>query len=216
MAITGAIFDMDGTLIDSMHLWRGWDKRYLDTLGITPTPEQSKTMNGMMLEELGTYIPETFHLDLTPQEVIDGVNRIQEKGYFEEVEIKPTVIETLDKLQEMGVKMCLATATERYLTEGCLKRLGLDGYFSRIFTCHEEHTSKYKPDIFLTAGEYLGTPKESTWVFEDTWYSIRGAKKAGFPLVAVQDKWSGHHEEEIKGAADRYVALLGDLDLTAL
>ena len=216
MAITGAIFDMDGTLTDSMHLWKGFDRRYLATLGITPTDEQSETMTGMMLEELGEYIPKTFGLSLTADEVMRGINGIQEDGYFREVTIKPTTLETLETLKAMGVKMCLATATERYLTEACLTRLGLLSYFPRIFTCHEEHTSKYRPDIFLTAGAWLGTPNEETWVFEDTLYSIQGAKAAGFPLVAVRDVWSLHHEDEIRDLADIYVDQLGDLDLAAL
>ncbi|MDD5887084.1 MAG: HAD family phosphatase [Oscillospiraceae bacterium] len=216
MAIQGAIFDMDGTLLDSMHLWRGWDVRYLQTLGITPTPEQSEKMTGMMLEELGEYIPKTFHLALTPKEVIDGVNRMQEPGYFHEVTVKPTVRATLEKLRRRGVPMVLATATERYLTEGALDRLDLAKYFLKIFTCHEMHKSKYEPDIFLAAGAFLGTPKESTWVFEDTWYSIQGALKAGYPVVAVEDRWSAHNRDKIRAHADRYVVHLGDLDLDTL
>ena len=213
MAIQGAIFDMDGTLLDSMHLWRGWDVRYLQTLGITPTPEQSEKMTGMMLEELGEYIPKTFHLDLSPKEVIDGVNRMQEPGYFQEVTVKPTVRDTLEELRRRGVPMVLATATERYLTEGALDRLDLAKYFLKIFTCHEMHKSKYEPDIFLAAGAFLGTPKESTWIFEDTLYSIRGAKLSGCPVAGVEDKWSAHNREEIRETCDLYLTSLDKIPL---
>ena len=214
MEITGAIFDMDGTLIDSMHLWRVWDIRYLAQYGIVPTEEQRKALGGMNLTQVGKYLAQQFpELPLSPEDHADEINHMQERGYFHEVTVKPGVIPTLQKLQDLGVPMVVATATERYLTEGCLRRLGLLLYFDEIFTTREEGTSKNKPDLFLTALEYLGTPKESTWIFEDTLYSIRGAKLSGCPVAGVEDKWSAHNREEIRETCDLYLTSLDKIPL---
>jgi len=214
--IKGAIFDLDGTLLDSMHLWVGIGARYVRTLGFEPTQEEADDMGGMMLEDMSAYIKEHYPTTLSEDALMGGINRLTEQGYFHEVEVKPHVYETLDQLSRMGVRMCLATATERYLTEAVLRRTNLARYFDRIFTAREQHTSKYEPEIFQTAREWLGTPQESTYVFEDTYHSIHGAKEAGFKVIAVADKWSAHRQPDIEDLADLFLQDLGELDLDQL
>lgn len=215
MAIQGAIFDMDGTLTDSMHLWVNMWKTYPQQCGITPREEDLKAMKGMMLKDMAQYMREHMGVTDSPEKIISDINRCVEQGYFEEVEVKPTVIETLDRLKAMGVKMVLATATERYLTEGCLKRLGLLPYFDKIYTA-TEYGSKYESEIFKTALKELGTPLESTYVFEDTLEAIQGAKRAGLKVIAVADKWSSHKRQAIVDTADAFYEQLGDIPLDTL
>ena len=206
MPIKGAIFDMDGTLTESMHLWIEIGPRYVKkNLSIIPTEEEKLDMRGMMMEELGEYIVKTYDTTLTEEEVMAGIDKMTETGYFHEVKAKPYVKATLEALKEAGIPMCVATATDRYLTEACLKRNGLDKYFGKIFTCRDYHTTKYGPDLFLEAGKFLGTEKNETYVFEDTLSSIKGAKKAEYPVIAVADRWQKHNRDKIKDTADYFL-----------
>ena len=206
MSIEGAIFDMDGTLIESMHLWQNIAYRYLkEKYRIIPTNEEKKKMQGMMMEELGDTMISLYSLPTTREQIVKDINKMTEIGYFHEVHKKPYVEKILISLKEKGIPMCIATATEYYLTDGCLKRLGLKKYFDKIFTCHDYHTTKYGPVLFNEAGKFLGTKKENTFVFEDTLDSIHGAKEAGFPVIAVPDRWQRKDREEIKKAADFFI-----------
>lgn len=216
MAIRGAIFDMDGTLTESMHLWIEIGRRYLEGLGYKVSPEQNHEMTRMLLEPMALYMQDEFGLAKSQEQIIAEINRIVEPGYFEDVAVKPTVVESLEAMQERGIRMCVATATDRHLTEACLKRNGIDRFFSAIFTCGEEHCNKRTSQIYDKARAHLGTSPEETYIFEDTYVSILGAKQSGCRIVALEDRWSEKKRDLIKETADVYVARMGDLDLDLL
>ena len=216
MAIRGAIFDMDGTLTESMHLWIEIGRRYLEGLGYKVSPEQNHEMTRMLLEPMALYMQDEFGLAKIQEQIIAEINKIVEPGYFEDVAVKPTVVESLEAMQERGIRMCVATATDRHLTEACLKRNGIDRFFSAIFTCGEEHCNKRTSQIYDKARAHLGTSPEETYIFEDTYVSILGAKQSGCRVVALEDRWSVKKRDLIKETADVYVARMGDLDLDLL
>lgn len=216
MAIHGAIFDMDGTLTESMHLWIEIGRRYLEGLGYKVSPEQNHEMTRMLLEPMALYMQDEFGLAKSQEQIIAEINKIVEPGYFEDVAVKPTVVESLEAMQERGIRMCVATATDRHLTEACLKRNGIDRFFSAIFTCGEEHCNKRTSQIYDKARAHLGTSPEETYIFEDTYVSILGAKQSGCRVVALEDRWSEKKRDLIKETADVYVARMGDLDLDLL
>ena len=137
-------------------------------------------------------------------EVADGINKVLEERYFHTIEAKPYVREFLELLRENGVKICAATATDRYLVEAALKRNGLYDYFSQIYTCTEVGRGKEFPDIYLKAMEFMGERQEDTVVFEDAYYAIKTAKAAGFYVVAMADETTKEDEEGIVQAADEY------------
>lgn len=216
MAIRGAIFDMDGTLTESMHLWIEIGRRYLEGLGYKVSPEQNHEMTRMLLEPMALYMQDEFGLAKSQEQIIAEINKIVEPGYFEDVAVKPTVVESLEAMQERGIRMCVATATDRHLTEACLKRNGIDRFFSAIFTCGEEHCNKRTSQIYDKARAHLGTSPEETYIFEDTYVSILGAKQSGCRVVALEDRWSVKKRDLIKETADVYVARMGDHDLDLL
>ena len=216
MAIRGAIFDMDGTLTESMHLWIEIGRRYLEGLGYTVSPEQNREMTKMLLEPMALYMQDQFGLTKSQSQIVDEINKIVEPDYFETVVVKPTVVESLEAMQERGILMCVATATDRHLTEACLKRNGIDRFFSAVFTCGEEHCNKRTSLLYDKARAHLGTSPEETYIFEDTYVSILGAKQSGCRVVALEDRWSEKKRELIKEAADVYVERMGDLDLDLL
>jgi len=100
--------------------------------------------------------------------------------------------------------MCIATATDRHLVEPAVRRTGLDNYFDRIFPCYE-YGGKDRPDIFMSALSYLGTPLPDTYVFEDSLFAIKTAREAGFPIVGIHDRFSDYQTDEIKKMSDIYV-----------
>ena len=216
MSIKAAIIDMDETLSGSMHAWIKIGERYLQTKGIVLNDNQKKIVGGMLLEEMSEYLINEFNFKISPKEIVSEINKMVEDEYFHRIQVKPGVVEFLEVLRKNNVKMCVATATDRYMTEAALKRLDLLKYFEFIYTCGELHVDKSIPDIYDKALEVLGTKKEETYVFEDTYLPITTVVNAGYPLVAVADKWSAHRENDIKKIAKNFVNDLSTIDINTL
>ena len=202
--LTGAIFDLDGTLLDSMFIWDTIGKDYLRTLGKEPHEDLKETFMTLTLEEAAEYYREHYKVTLSVTEIVDSINAMVEGIYRTKVTLKPGVMASLRLLKERGVKMCVATVTDRYLVEDTLERLGILHYFSEIFTCAEVGYGKDKPIIYQKALEHLGTAKEETFVFEDSLFALETAKIDGFPTVGVYDMHESR-QEEMKRLADCYV-----------
>ena len=202
--LTGAIFDFDGTLLDSMFIWDTIGEDYLRTLGKEPHEDLKETFMTLTLEEAAEYYREHYKVTLSVTEIVDSINAMVEGIYRTKVTLKPGVTDYLRLLKESGVKMCVATVTDRYLVEDTLERLGILHYFSEIFTCAEVGYGKDKPIIYQKALEHLGTAKEETFVFEDSLFALETAKADGFPTVGVYDMHESR-QEEMKRLADCYV-----------
>ena len=202
--LKGAIFDFDGTLVDSMFIWDTIGEDYLRTLNIEPRKDLRMALMPLTLEEAAQYFRDQYGVMLSIQEIVDGVNRMVERIYRTKVTLKPNVDAYLSFLKESHIPMCVATVTDRYLVEETLERLGILKYFCQIFTCAEVGSGKDKPDIYQKALSFLGTKKEETYVFEDALFALKTAKADGFHTVSVYDR----HElgqEEVKTLADFYI-----------
>ena len=202
--IKGAIFDLDGTLLDSMFIWDTIGEEYLRSLGKEPHEDLKETFMTLTLEEAAEYYREHYGVTLSVKEIVDGVNAMVEQTYRTKVTLKPGISEYLAWLKENGVRMCVATVTDRYLVEETLERLGVRHYFSEIFTCAEVGFGKDKPIIYQKALEHLGTEKSDTYVFEDLPFALNTAKTDGFPTVGIYDRHEAH-QDELKELADYYV-----------
>lgn len=209
--IKGAIFDLDGTLLDSMSIWRNMADDYLRSQNIKPKDDLFDVVRAMSLADTAVYFREEYGIMKSDEQMMSEINANVEYFYNNVAEKKEFVIEFLDLLKEKDVKMCIATATDRYLVKPALKRTGLDGYFDKIFTCTECDSGKDRPDIFLAALSYLGTPIEDTYVFEDSLFAIESAKKAGFPTVGVYDRFSDYQIEEVKERSDIFIISFDEL-----
>lgn len=203
--IQGAIFDMDGTLLDSMPVWEHASERYLQNKGIEVREKLSEILFSMSMQKGAEYVKENYHLTESTDEIVTGVNNIVYTAYEKEVQPKEGVREFLDKLQAEGIKMVVATSTDRPMVEAALKRTGLLSYFERIFTCTEIGKGKVEPDIYHAASDFLGTKPEHTLVFEDALYAIGTAKKAGFVTVGIYDAASEKEQGKIREQADIYL-----------
>lgn len=197
-----AIFDMDGTLTETMEIWDTVAGAFLMMRGIKPDDENVFRERGYA--QGINHIIKKYNLPLSYDEVMAELIKILEYYYFNVAEMKPGAKEFLQKLQDNGVKMCIISATNQYLVEACLKRNGLYGYFSKIYSTHEIGIHKDNRKIFDMASEFMGADGD-VFVFDDAVYAIRTAKAAGYKVVAVEDFSAEDHIDEIKELADYYV-----------
>lgn len=204
MKIKGVIFDLDGTLLDSMGIWEHIAEDYLLSLGITPKEDLSETFKDMSFEQSAKYYQDHYNVNKSVEDIMNDIHKMVEDYYFYDVSLKDGVKEFLDYLYKNNIKMCIGTATHRYLVEAALARLNVSNVFDFIITCYEVGQGKDQPIIYQKALELLNTPKEETFIFEDALYAIITAKKAGFHVVGVYDKYE-KNQDEVKRISDKYI-----------
>ena len=196
--LKGAIWDLDGTLLDSMSAWDHVGENYLRSQGIEPEPDLDEAIAAMSLHQAADYFIEHYGVKQTHDELIKGAVAIVDDFYRYDAQLKPHVAELLAQLHQTGVKMCIATATERSLVEAALERCGVLQYFSEIFTCSSVGAGKDEPTIYREAMKFLGTDRSSTMVFEDSLHALTTAKNDGFYVTAVYDDHEENQEEMIR------------------
>ena len=201
MKITGAIFDMDGTLMNSMDYWAIVPSEYLDLKGIEKKKDTNRLFTDMGMKWWYEYqeIPYPF------EEVSSDIYMLMQKYYDKDIVLKDGVYDMLTRLKNAGVKMVLATATDREVVEKILARLNISDFFSAIFTSKEVGKGKRFPLIFEKALEFLGTDKETTYVFEDAIHAMKTCHANGFKIVGVYDKNVWESEESIKALCNYYL-----------
>ena len=206
MQVKGIIFDLDGTLLDSMPAWEHVGYEFLCSQGIVPQVNVDELVKTFSFQECSDYFIREFGLTCTPDEVCDGITSIIWHCYHDEVPLKPYVREFLEQVHSNGIRLCIATATSRALAECALERLGVWDYFEFLVTCDDVGAGKTDPLIYLSACERLGTSVADTVVFEDALHCAKTAKKAGFRVVAVhEDTLSEEDAKQIRLVADRYI-----------
>ena len=209
--ICGAIFDADGTLLDSMPIWSGVGSGYLRTMGIEAREDLDERFKEISLYQSAVLLKEEYALPMTLEEIGAGINKMVDHLYADSVPLKPGVEALLEGLKERGVKMCVATASEAYQIRMALKRCGVEHYFEDVISCVDVGHGKDEPDVFYAALETLGTKKEETFVFEDAVYSVRTAHAEGFPAVGVYDE-SMQYQNELIALTRHYIKDFRELD----
>ena len=207
--LKGAIFDFDGTLVDSMFIWDTIGEDYLRSLGKEPHEDLKETFMTLTLEQAAEYYRTHYGVTLSVKEIVDGVNAMVEGIYRTRVALKQGVADFLAQLKDNGTRMCIATVTDRYLVEETLDRLGILQYFSEIFTCAEVGYGKDKPIIYRKAHEHLDTVKNETYVFEDSLFALKTAKADGFTTIGVYDRHETS-QDKLKNLADYYIVDFAD------
>ncbi len=203
--IKGAIFDLDGTLIDSMYVWEKVDRDFLAQRGIPVTAEYTDAMRKMFFETAAQYTIETYHLKETVEEITKIWLDMARYEYEHHVRCKPFVHQYLDKLKSEKIRLGMATSSDPYLLEPVMKNNGLDKYFDQICYTSEVGRNKSNPDIYLYTARKLGIQPEKCVVFEDIPEGINGALKAGMKTVAVFDQASGNCIDIMRNNADMFI-----------
>ena len=204
MKLKGAIFDMDGTLVDSMGYWKTAAGDYIRSLGKTPKDDLGDKFLTLGLANIYSEMVEDYGLTQPIEEVSQGIYDIMEKNY-ETVEAKPFVNDMLEAFKKEGVKMCIASATNSALARKVLQRCGILEYFDEVFCCKDVGRGKRYPDIYNHALAYLGTAKEETPVFEDALFAIRTLSSNGFISVGIEDVNASSDKDEIMSLSTYYI-----------
>ena len=208
--ICGAIFDLDGVLLDSMAVWNDLGVRYLQKRGIQPEVGLSQILFSMSMEQGADYLKTKYRLPDTPQEILNGIEQMIQDFYFYEVQPKEGAKELLQFLQDQDVKMIAATSSPREHVTKALQRNDLYGYLQQIYTTGEVGVSKYEPLIYQLAAKSLGTKPEETLVFEDSLYALKTAKNAGFRAIGVYDADGETNQEGVRETGELYLTSLLD------
>lgn len=204
-AVSGMIFDVDGTLLDSMPVWAHSGERYLSTLGIHAPESLGRTLFSLTMQQGAQYIKESFGLSQSPQEIQDGIIQTVVTAYSKETGLKRAASEFLKTLQGADIPMTVVTSNDRPLVLTAFRRLGLMPYFQEIMTCGEFGSGKDSPAIFQEAARRMGSQAASTWVVEDALYAIRIAKEAGFRTIGIADASSREDEPQMRLLVDYFI-----------
>lgn len=212
MTIKGAIFDFDGTLMESMGIWEKIDETFLGSRGLSVPPDFGKVIALMTFEQVCCYVVERFCLQDTPAQLYRDWFAVARRAYEDEVKIKPGAKAYLERLKSRGIVMALASASDMELIRPCLKAHGIDGYFQAVVTTGEVSAAKDSPRIYEAAARALGLQNQECVVFEDILLGIRTAAAAGFKTVGVYDDYSKKDHLLMQKEADRFIMNFSEME----
>lgn len=203
--VKAVIFDLDGTLIDSMGIWGKIDHDFLTKRQIPVPADIQKSIEGMSFTETAEYFKERFKLSESIEEIMQEWIRMCRGVYQTNVLMKPGAQKLVKYLHENGYKIGMGTSSQHELVNVILEKYGLQDYFDSIRTSCEVGRGKPYPDIFLKVAEDLGVNPEECLVFEDTLAGVLAGKRAGMHVIAIYDAYSVPFVDEILKTADRYI-----------
>lgn len=203
--IKAIIFDLDGTLVDSMWIWKQIDIDFLEKRGHTLPEDLQKEIEGMSFTETATYFIDRFELKESLEEIKDEWNEMANHFYAKEIKLKENVHLIIEYAKRHGIKLGIGTSNSRELLMTVLEANNIQSDFESIRTSCEVNKGKPNPDIFLKVAEDLGVSPQSCLVFEDTHAGIMAGKNAGMKVVAIYDALSEPYTEMIKEDADYYI-----------
>lgn len=203
--VEGIIFDVDGTLLNSMEIWMEMGQRYLKKFGIEAEENLGEILFDLTMEDGAEYLRSHYGLNQTVEEIHQGVNEAIFEFYEKEAMPKVHVRDFLEYAYSKNIPMTVATATDRPMIEAAFRRLGFDKYFKKIFTSTEVGKGKEYPDIFIAAMKEMKSSIENTWMFEDAFYSMKTSKSLGMKNVGIYDFSSAKYQKYIKELSDYYM-----------
>ncbi|MCI6215555.1 MAG: HAD family phosphatase [Mollicutes bacterium] len=200
------IFDLDGTLIDSMNVWSDIDKEFFKMHDLPFEEDYQKEIGHKGLKEIAAYTKTRYNLKESEDEIVTIWLDMAKEAYAYKIPLKEGVKSFLEYLQSKNIKMGIATSNSLELTELVLKHHDIYKYFSKVVTVNELKTNKGSPDIYLHISDSFGLVPSECIVFEDLLTGIKTAKKAGYKVVGVKEISSLDKEKEIREIADLYIS----------
>ena len=199
------IFDLDGTLVDSMWMWKAIDIEYLGRFGFELPPTLQKDIEGMSFSETAVYFKETFRIPDSLEKIKSDWNQMAYDKYTKEVLLKKGAKEFLDYCKKSGIKLGIATSNSKELVTATLEALQIIDYFDCVMTACEVAKGKPAPDIYLAVAERIQVKPSECLVFEDIEMGILAGKSAGMEVCAVEDEFSMNQTDLKKRLADYYI-----------
>lgn len=207
----GAIFDLDGTLVDSMWIWETVIVRWLECCGLSSKEDLTPVIKDMTFEQSAQYIIGRYHLDKEVQSITSEWSDMILDDYRYHIKLKAGALEFTHRLHEQGVKMCIATSNFREACLAVLESAGIADWFEFILISDEVGKNKSFPDIYLECARRLKLLPAECMVFEDILLAVKTAKSAGFQTTAVYDKASEGETECLKQTANQYIETFQEL-----
>ncbi|MEY8390738.1 HAD family phosphatase [Lachnospiraceae bacterium 45-W7] len=204
--IQSVIFDLDGTLVDSMWLWHDIDVEFLEKRGLALPETYQHDIEGMSFTETAIYTRDLFQLDESVEELKSIWNQMAIEKYTYEVNFKPGAMEFLAHCRQRGISLGIATSNSRELVEAVSLALHLGDYIQEVVTACEVERGKPAPDVYLEAARRLSANPQYCLVFEDVPMGIRAGKSAGMQVCAVEDPFSSQQIQEKRRLADYYIS----------
>ncbi len=208
--IKGAIFDVDGTILESAFVWRKVIDNFLLSQGVVSDDEMYEQIATLDLKQGCLYIKKRYSLAQSCEEMMNNVIDSLSDFYKKQVGFKKYIPEYLESLRQKGIVCTVATAGDTSLVRPCFERLGIIEYFSEIFSCSQIDTDKSKPDIYLYAAKYMNTIPAETVVYEDAPHALKSAKNAGFKTVGIYSD-ECENTEDVKENSDRFIYSYSEL-----
>ena len=205
MKYKGIIFDLDGTLIDSMWIWEQIDIDFLLERGHDLPSDLQKNIEGSSFSETAAYFKTRFKLEEDIETIKSIWIEMATDYYQNKIKLKKGIQELLERFKKDGLKIAVATSNSRILADHVLKSNGIYDYFDAIITSCDVNKGKPEPDVFLKAAELLDLRPEECLVFEDTHAGVLGAKAAGMKVTAIYDELSAPYQKVIEADADDYI-----------
>lgn len=190
MMINGIIFDLDGTLLDSMKCWENVDRNFLLENDIDPPEDVSDEVKKLTIYDSAMYFKTRFSLKQSCEDIINRIEEMVREQYLKIIPLKTGAYETVHTLRDMGFRLCVATAAYKNLAHASLERLGILDCFENVLTCSDVGSGKDDPQIFLKAAADMDCTVKNTTVIEDSLHCIETAAVAGFKTIAVYDEFS--------------------------
>lgn len=204
--VDAVIFDMDGTLIDSMWIWPDIDQVYLERYDLTQPEDFHQAMEGMSYREVAQYFLDTFpSLPRTREEIMEDWTQMAYERYMTQVPLKTGAGEFIQRMRKMGKKIGIATSNGRRLVDDTLEALKITDLFDSVRTACEVASGKPAPDVYLLVAKDMGVAPEHCLVFEDVPMGILAGKNAGMKVCAVEDDFSKPQEKKKRELADYYI-----------
>lgn len=210
LTFAAALFDMDGTILDSMGVWANVDRHFFESRGMEIPDDYVHSISGLSFRQTAVYTKERFRLPESVDEILDEWNRMCEDEYVNHVLLKKNAKEYLLKLKSMGVKLAVATALPERLFRPALERNGVYHLFDAYASTDETGERKSTGKVYLLAAKRLQTDAKDCCVFEDILDGIQGAKRAGMKAVLVKDDASIKTRKESLEIADAYLEAYAD------
>ena len=210
LTFSAALFDMDGTILDSMGVWADVDRHFFEKRGIPVPEDYAHSISGLSFRQTAVYTKERFHLPESVDEILDEWNEMCEKEYVNNVPLKKDAEKYLLSLRKKGVKLAVATALPERLFRPALQRNGVYHLFDAFASTDEAGERKSTGKVYLLAADRLRVDPSDCCVFEDITDGIVGAKAAGMKAVLVKDWANEKSVKESRHLADAYLESYGE------